>query len=293
MDELEGFISYISAVKAEAGNTVISYENDLKQFLQYLDGQGGMDIRDVGTNDAREYVRHLMENYKERSMLRKISALRMFYDYLMRKGVINFNPFMDISLKRNEKRLPSVLSEEEVARLLELVVNDFMDLRDHILFLFIYSTGARISEALSVDISMIEWSKRRIRIVGKGSKTRFLFLNKDVADELRDYIEKRDIYLGQQARGNDALFIGKNRERLSFSTAHLIFEKAGEKLNLNKDFTPHTLRHSFATHMMDHGADIRLIQELLGHESISTTQIYTHVTSQKLRKVYDKTHPHA
>ncbi len=293
MDELEGFISYISAVKAEAGNTVISYENDLKQFLQYLDGQGGMDIRDVGTNDAREYVRHLMENYKERSMLRKISALRMFYDYLMRKGVINFNPFMDISLKRNEKRLPSVLSEEEVARLLELEVNDFMDLRDHILFLFIYSTGARISEALSVDISMIEWSKRRIRIVGKGSKTRFLFLNKDVADELRDYIEKRDIYLGQQARGNDALFIGKNRERLSFSTAHLIFEKAGEKLNLNKDFTPHTLRHSFATHMMDHGADIRLIQELLGHESISTTQIYTHVTSQKLRKVYDKTHPHA
>ena len=253
----------------------------------------GMDIRDVGTNDAREYVRHLMENYKERSMLRKISALRMFYDYLMRKGVINFNPFMDISLKRNEKRLPSVLSEEEVARLLELEVNDFMDLRDHILFLFIYSTGARISEALSVDISMIEWSKRRIRIVGKGSKTRFLFLNKDVADELRDYIEKRDIYLGQQARGNDALFIGKNRERLSFSTAHLIFEKAGEKLNLNKDFTPHTLRHSFATHMMDHGADIRLIQELLGHESISTTQIYTHVTSQKLRKVYDKTHPHA
>lgn len=292
MDELELFLKYLTSVKGESENTKIGYENDLKQFLSYLENMD-MDVLDVGINDAREYVRILLEKYKERSMLRKLSSLRMFYDYLMRKGVIDFNPFIEISLRRNEKRLPSVLSEREVAQLLALKGSDFLDLRDHILFLFIYSTGARISEALSINIDQIEWGNRRIRIKGKGGKTRFLFLNKGIIGELEDYIEKRNRYLMPDSIEEKALFIGKNKKRLSFSTSHLIFDKAKEKLNLNKELSPHTLRHSFATHMMDHGADIRLIQELLGHESISTTQIYMHVTSAKLKKVYDETHPHA
>ena len=290
MQEIEGFLSFLTSVKGESENTRISYENDLRQYCSYLE-RIDLEYVDVSVNDAREYVRYLMGKYKERSMLRKLSALRMFYDYLMRKEEMDFNPFQDISLKRNEKRLPSVLTEDEVARLLALKGEDFLSLRDHILFLFIYSTGARISEALSVNISDIEWRERRIKIKGKGGKTRFLFLNRNVVPELNDYIEKRRIYL--EGVSEEALFIGKNKERLSFSSAHLIFNNARENLSLDKNLTPHTLRHSFATHMMDRGADIRFIQELLGHESISTTQIYTHVSSKKLKKVYDETHPHA
>ena len=290
MEILDSFLSYLLSVKGESENTKCAYENDIRQYLSYLE-RLDLEVFDVSPSDAREYVRTLMEGYKERSMLRKLSALRMFYDYLMRKGVIDFNPFEDISLKRNEKRLPSVLTEHEVAMLLSLRGDDFLSLRDHILFLFIYSTGARISEALAVNIADIEWAERRIKIRGKGGKTRFLFLNRSVVTELRDYIEKRNAYLGGKAE--DALFIAKNGERLSFSTAHLIFEIARSRLNLDKNLTPHTLRHSFATHMMDRGADIRFIQELLGHESISTTQIYTHVSSSRLKKVYDETHPHA
>lgn len=290
MQEIEGFLSFLTSVKGESENTRISYENDLRQYSSYLE-RIDLEYVDVSVNDAREYVRYLMGKYKERSMLRKLSALRMFYDYLMRKEEMDFNPFQDISLKRNEKRLPSVLTEDEVARLLALKGEDFLSLRDHILFLFIYSTGARISEALSVNISDIEWRERRIKIKGKGGKTRFLFLNRNVVPELNDYIEKRRIYL--EGVSEEALFIGKNKERLSFSSAHLIFNNARENLSLDKNLTPHTLRHSFATHMMDRGADIRFIQELLGHESISTTQIYTHVSSKKLKKVYDETHPHA
>lgn len=290
MEILDSFLSYLLSVKGESENTKNAYENDIRQYLSYLE-RLDLEVFDVSPSDAREYVRTLMEGYKERSMLRKLSALRMFYDYLMRKGVIDFNPFEDISLKRNEKRLPSVLTEHEVAMLLSLRGDDFLSLRDHILFLFIYSTGARISEALAVNIADIEWAERRIKIRGKGGKTRFLFLNRSVVTELRDYIEKRNAYLGGKAE--DALFIAKNGERLSFSTAHLIFENARFRLNLDKNLTPHTLRHSFATHMMDRGADIRFIQELLGHESISTTQIYTHVSSSRLKKVYDETHPHA
>ena len=290
MQEIEGFLSFLTSVKGESENTRISYENDLRQYCSYLE-RIDLEYVDVSVNDAREYVRYLMGKYKERSMLRKLSALRMFYDYLMRKEEMDFNPFQDISLKRNEKRLPSVLTEDEVARLLALKGEDFLSLRDHILFLFIYSTGARISEALSVNISDIEWGERRIKIKGKGGKTRFLFLNRNVVPELNDYIEKRRIYL--EGVSEEALFIGKNKERLSFSSAHLIFDNARENLSLDKNLTPHTLRHSFATHMMDRGADIRFIQELLGHESISTTQIYTHVSSKKLKQVYDETHPHA
>lgn len=290
MDEIDSFLSFLTSVKGESENTRIGYENDLRQFAGYLE-RLDLGYQDVTASDAREYVRLLMEKFKERSMLRKLSALRMFYDYLMRGGIIDYNPFEDISLKRNEKRLPSVLTEKEVARLLSLKGDDFLSLRDHILFLFIYSTGARISEALSVDIFDIEWGERRIGITGKGNKQRFLFLNKSVVSELRDYVARREAYLdGHEC---DALFIGKNKERLTFSSAHLIFNNARNVLSLDKNLSPHTLRHSFATHMLDHGADIRFIQELLGHESISTTQIYTHVSSKKLKKVYDETHPHA
>lgn len=294
MEELiEEYLAYIRTMKGEADNTVKSYRNDISAFCSYLESRGiGLDVFEV--HDAREYVRFLMERYKERSMLRKLSAIRSFFTYLEKKGLVTGNPFEMISLKMNGKRLPSVLSEAEIARLLAVDGPDYGMKRNHILFLFIYTTGARISEALGVDVDDIEWSKRRILIKGKGGKSRYLFLRKDVAGELEEYLGIRRAFAEEKGcLENKALFLGDKGGRLPFSSAHIIFDEYRKILGLQKTFTPHTLRHSFATHMMDKGADIRLVQELLGHESISTTQIYTHVSSAKLKRVYDSTHPHA
>lgn len=290
---ISSFLEYIRTLKKESDNTIISYENDLEEFSSYI-RKRDIDLRDFEMHDAREYTRYLMKKDMEASVLRKLSALRSFYNYLIKRDIAEDNPFNYVSLKRNETRLPVVLSKEEVSTLLHLPVTDFLSLRDHILFLFLYTTGARISEALSVNVFDIDFSQRRILIRGKGSKERFLFLNKKAAEEIKNYIERRNEYLKSiNGENTDALFIGKSGKRLPFSSSHSIFNKARKSLNLKKEFTPHTLRHTFATMLMDSGADIRLVQELLGHESISTTQIYTHVSRARLKKVYDSSHPHA
>ena len=294
MEELiREYLSYIKAMKGVSENTIISYQNDLNGFSEYLEKRQ-IEIDDFEIHDAREYVRHLMKSYKERSMLRKLSSIRSFFKYLEKRGIVEGDPFDMVSLKTNAKRLPSVLSEAEVARLLSVNGEDYVLRRNHMLFLFIYTTGARISEALSVDVGDIEWQKRRILIRGKGSKERYLFLRMDVCSELKEYLEIRKAFIAETgAKEKNALFLGERGQRLPFSSAHIIFDEYRKILGFQKTFTPHTLRHSFATHMMDKGADIRLVQELLGHESISTTQIYTHVSSAKLKRVYDSTHPHA
>ena len=162
------------------------------------------------------------------------------------------------------------------------------------LFLFIYNSGARISEALSVDVSQLDFRSRRVLIKGKGSKLRYLFFSESTAAELKAYLEKREIFLASKGKsGEKALFVSDRGNRLPFSTSHIIFEKYASLCGFDKEFTPHTLRHSFATHLLERGADIRAVQELLGHESISTTQIYTHVTKSRLHETYDNAHPHA
>lgn len=293
MKEIEQYINYLSSVRSLSENTVKSYGSDLAEFSEYI-AKRGIELDSFYKEDAREYVRFLTSRYQERSILRKLTSVRCFYEYLERNGREIKNPFDSISLRRSESRLPSVLTEEEVKELLSIERKDFIDERDHMLFLFLYSTGCRISEALSVDVSDIEFSERRIRIVGKGSKERYVFLPKKTVRELEAYLEKRGEFLKNKKRSDEkALFVGNSGIRLPFSSAHIIFDKYRSVLSWQKEFTPHVLRHSFATHMMDRGADIRFVQELLGHDSISTTQIYTHVSKAKLEKVYIETHPHS
>lgn len=291
--ELDAYISYLKSVRSLSDNTVKSYENDLRQFLEYI-SKRGIELSSFRREDAREYIRAISAKDKERSVLRKLTAIRCFYAYLVKNEKAEANPFDSVSLRKTETRLPSVLTEEEVKELLLLERESFEDERDHMLFLFLYSTGCRISEALSVDIDHIEFNERRIRVVGKGAKERYLFLPKKTVAELKDYLEKRELFLQSKGKSAErALFVGNSGKRLPFSSSHIIFDKYRSVLSWQKEFTPHTLRHSFATHMMDRGADIRLVQELLGHDSISTTQIYTHVSKTKLKCVYNETHPHS
>lgn len=292
IEEIEGFLSYIENIRGLSENTIKSYSVDLREWESYL-GKTEQDIYSFTRNDAMDYLRELMAEFSERSVLRKLTALRTFYGYLEKRGIVDSDPFDSISMRKKEKRLPSVLTEEEVHELLSLPRTSFRDERDHLLFLLIYNSGMRIGEVLSVDVDDIEMDKRRILIRGKGEKERFVFFSPSTRSEISLYLSAREAYLLSIKKENDALFIGMKGGRLPFSTAHIIFDEYRSKLGWQKEFTPHTLRHSFATHMMDRGADIRLVQELLGHESISTTQIYTHVSRRRLKSVYDSTHPHA
>ncbi len=293
MDYISSFISYIKTVRALSENTVKSYAVDLEQWRKYMRDRE-LDPVSFTKEDAALYAEYLQDEFSERSVLRKLTALRTFYSYMMKRGTVSSEPFMDISMRQKSRRLPSVLTEDEVKELLGVERKNFQDERDHMLFLFIYNTGCRISEAVAVDIDDIEYGKRRILIRGKGGKERFVFFSKSTAAEIKEYLEKRNEYLMSLGiEGEKALLIGDKGGRLPFSSAHIIFDKYRALLGWQKEFTPHTLRHSFATHLMDRGADIRLVQELLGHESISTTQIYTHVSRGRLKKVYEDTHPHA
>ena len=292
-EELERFISYIASERKLSDNTVISYRSDVEEFLQYMDLRA-LTLNDFTLHDARDYVRTLKLEWAEKSVKRKISAVRSFFGFLLRRGVVRDNVFSSISLSQGSFHLPSVLSESEVRQLLAYRGKGFDGERDHFLFMFLYNTGARISEALSVDVDMIEKGQRRIRIRGKGGKPRFLFLSPVTMDALEDYLVTRRQIL--EAKGNaqeKALFISSRGNRLPFSSAHVIFTEVRDALGWQKEFTPHTLRHTYATHLLDNGADIRVVQALLGHESISTTQIYTHVSRSGLHKVYDECHPHA
>ena len=289
------FLSYLEKVKNLSNNTLISYKTDLDKLLSFSK-ERNIDFPSFSNDDAREYMRSLEKNgYSEKSRLRILTSSHTFFNYLEKNGEVEYNSFDSISLRSTSRPLPSVLTEEEVRQLLNVERKSFKDYRDHALFLFLYSTGCRISEALSVNIGDMEWGERRLKIIGKGNKERFVFLSKKAIKELREeYLPIREAFLQEKGKaGEKALFIGERGGRLPFSSSHIIFDEYREKLGWQKEFTPHTLRHSFATHLMDRGADIRLVQELLGHDSISTTQIYTHVSKAKLKDVYMDTHPHA
>ena len=291
----EEYLIYEKKIKALSDNTIKAYSSDLNLLLSFSE-ERYLEFSSFSNDDAREFMRQMERDMKaEKSRLRILTCCHTFFNYLEKSGEVDFNPFDSISLRSGGRRLPSVLTVDEVKELLSLERNNFFEERDHILFLFLYTTGCRISEALSVDIDQIEWGERRIKIMGKGSKERYVFLSKKAISEIKnEYLPQREAFLIEKGKiGEKALLIGDRGGRLPFSSSHIIFDEYREKLGWQKDFTPHTLRHSFATHLMDKGADIRLVQELLGHESISTTQIYTHVSRAKLKEVYMDTHPHS
>lgn len=288
----EDFLSYIGDIRGLSDNTVTNYGIDLRHWLSWME-KAGLNEQSFTRDDALSYARELMSEFSERSVLRKLTALRTYYGYLIRRGIASSDPFSGISLRMKERRLPSVLTEEEVRELLSVPRHGYMDERDHMLFLLIYNSGMRISEALSVDATDFDFPHRRILIRGKGDKERFVFFSESTEQEIKEYIPCLEAFRREKNGDPDAFFLGSKGGRLPLSSAHIIFEKYRKMLGWQKEFTPHTLRHSFATHLMDRGADIRLVQELLGHESISTTQIYTHVSRQRLRNVYEMAHPHA
>jgi integrase/recombinase XerC len=226
--------------------------------------------------------------------------VRGWYRYMERRNIVHANPFAEIRSLRTEKRLPSFLFEDEMARLIEMPSHDacpdhdaFWKLRDRAVLETLYSTGCRISELVSLNLSDVDLKNRTARVLGKGSRERYVFLGAAAVEALSDYMTLRVAHARKTDESARALFINRRDGRITDRGVRFVLSEYLSRANLGKRVTPHTFRHSFATHLLDRGADIRAVQELLGHASLSTTQVYTHVGVEKLRKVYRRAHPHA
>ena len=282
---IEKFIRYLEIEKNYSGNTIINYRLDLDGFRQFL---GQSDIESVDYLTLRKYLALLKEkNLTTRSINRKLSALRSFFKFLTREGLLKVNPILVLSSPKMEKHLPQFLTEDETRRLIEsAAAGDERSLRDRAILETFYSTGIRISELVGLDSEDIDFISGIVKVMGKGKKERIVPIGDYAIKAIRKYLDKRK-------KQSDAVFLNKSGKRISDRGVRNIVGKYIRAASLKQGVSPHTLRHSFATHLLDRGADLRSVQELLGHADLSTTQIYTHLTTERLKSVYDKTHPRA
>jgi tyrosine recombinase XerC len=302
----ESYLAYLGTVRRLSPHTLESYGKDLEKYESYLSAEG-VDAEKAEVADARGFVAWLTrQGLSPRSINRMVSGVRGWYRFLERQGLVGANPFAEIRSLRTEKRLPSFLFEEEMARLVEMPSREpcadgeeFWKLRDRAVLETLYSTGCRISELVSLNLPDVDLKNRTARVMGKGSRERNLFLGEAAVAALREYMSRRTFHVRSSASGpgsedpSRALFLNQRGGRVTDRGVRFILGEYLARANLGKHVTPHTFRHSFATHLLDRGADIRAVQELLGHASLSTTQVYTHVGMERLKKVYRRAHPHA
>jgi integrase/recombinase XerC len=293
------YIEYLKSVRKLSPHTIEAYTLDFRQFAQFLK-DAGCDEDALGAQDVRAFVSGLSRSgLSSKSINRVISSLRSYYRFKQRYGYCLANPFKSIKCLRVDKWLPVFLFEEEVEEFLNIPAVDFMSLRDKLIFEFLYSTGCRVAEAAAINLLDINIKEHLIKVKGKGGKERIVYLGREAVSTLLEYISRRKNYLGgvkvtdNRDRDNLALFINKNGGRLTARGMRDVVYKYLAAGTCAKKVSPHTFRHSFATHILNRGADIRVVQELLGHANISTTQVYTHVGVEKLKSIYRNSHPHA
>lgn len=282
---IDKFASYLEIEKNASSHTILNYKLDLKEFSGFLKDTT---IDKVEYLSLRKYLAFLKEkNLKSRTLARKVSCLRTFFRFLSREGYIKSNPATLLLTPKLDKRLPQFLTEDEVFKLLEAPLKDEESgLRDRAILETFYSTGMRISELVGLNIDDVDFISGVVKVRGKGKKERLLPIGEKALAALRQYLDKRK-------EKNKEIFLNKNGTRITDRGIRYIFEKYIRLTSLKENISPHTLRHTFATHLLNHGADLRSVQELLGHVNLSTTQIYTHLSTERLKNIYDKTHPRA
>ncbi|MCR3923410.1 MAG: site-specific tyrosine recombinase XerD [Firmicutes bacterium] len=291
---LREFIHYLSVEKGLATNTLEAYNRDLLAFCDYLKRNGVTKFEEVVRSTIMGYLRVLQKSGKATSTLsRNIASIRSFYNYLFQERRVMENPTTELESPKLEKKLPRVLTTHEVDILLDQPDRlNVGGLRDKAMLELIYATGIRVSELMSLDVTDVNLDAGFIRCMGKGSKERIVPLGSVAIRHVGEYVGRgrpKMIRLSTEA----AMFVNQHGKRLTRQGFWKILKKYAQQAGISKDITPHTMRHSFATHLLDNGADLRSVQEMLGHADISTTQIYTQVTRHKLRDVYEKTHPRA
>ena len=286
------FQSYLRSERNLSENSVLAYIRDSKQFTSFIEKKGSLFNQPdrIDHAFARSYLRHLeLKDLSRKSIARKISSCRVFFRYLMREGKVKSNPFEQLLTPKLGKRLPSFLYPEEVIKLLDSVdLKKSNGLRDIAILELTYASGMRVSEISCLKAGDIDLENGEVLVHGKGDKERIVLMGSKAIGSLGKYI---DSIKGK--RNDKYLFQGQRGTRLTSRSIERMIKKYAKKAGITKKVTPHTLRHSFATHLLGGGADLKVVQELLGHSSLSTTQIYTHITKEKLKKVYDLAHPRA
>ncbi|MFH1037938.1 MAG: site-specific tyrosine recombinase/integron integrase [PVC group bacterium] len=290
---IDAFVRYLRLEKNASPHTLRNYRSDLAQFQRFLSSQdvsGAIRVTGIDRLTLRGYMAFLQQQgVGKRSLSRKISALRSFFRFLRREGVMESNPASQVWLPRQDKKLPSFLDLDEIRALLEMPDRStLLGLRDCAILETLYSTGIRVGALVSMNRGNVDLIGDLVKVREKGKKERLCPLGPYAVRALRKYLETSP---GEAA--SVPLFVNRSRERLSAEAVGKMLKKYITKAAITKKITPHAIRHSFATHLLDAGADLRSVQELLGHESLSTTQIYTHVSKERLKKEYDRTHPRA
>lgn len=285
------FIDYLKYQKNYSEYTIINYKQDLEEFFNYLDNR---DFININYNDVKEYLVHLYEKKNSKSTVsRKLSTLRSFYKYLHKENIVKLNPFSLIRSPKKEKRLPKFVNYEDLDTIFELLKTGTpIGQRDRLIFELLYSTGVRVSELCDIKINDIDFKSKTIRVIGKGNKERIVCYG-EYGDEIINLFIKDGRKVLLKNKDSDYLLLNNSGNQIHTRLVQIIIEKLIKKACIKKNITPHTLRHTFATHMLNEGCDILTVQELLGHSSLDTTQIYTHVSNERLRKVYLDTHPRA
>jgi len=296
-EEIDRFLSYFQAVRNASPHTVRAYASDLEQFAVFLSSEEpDMEPGRVDSRILRRYLARLQkQGAKKSSVARKMASLRAFFKYLVKKGLLNLDPTLGINSPRQDKRLPKFLLTEQVEALLTAPnETDPLGQRDAAILEVLYATGARVSELVGMNLNDIDMRVGEIKVLGKGSKERIVLLGRAAREALGAYFAGgRTKLISQKNLQENAVFLNKNGGRLTDRSVRRLLDKYFATVSCETKISPHVLRHSFATHMLEHGADLRSIQELLGHSSISTTQIYTHVSRERLKEVYESAHPRA
>ena len=281
------FTDYLRFEKKYSENTISSYKRDLSKVDKYIK----KDFKTLSKNDIQAYIQYISKEENSSSVSRNISTLKSFYKFLEINKYCKNNPIFTITNPKKRQKLPKVLSEEEVNKLLDINLNTDYDYRNKAMLELMYSSGLRVSELINLNVNDIDLMNSTVRIFGKGSKERIVPLNDYASEALKNYILYHRATLFKHGESN-YLFLNNHGNKMTRQGFFKILTKIALENNIKTDFSPHTLRHSFATHLLKYGADLRSIQELLGHSDISTTQIYTHITSERLQKNYEEFHPH-
>lgn len=297
---IKSFLDFLKLEKNYSVNTLLAYEDDLVQFNRFLTNHFQTDNFELSAVDnvtIRLFLGELVESdFAKKSIVRKLAAVRSLYKYLIKKGIIKSNPTINIPTPKVPKKLPTFLEEPSIDRMLNLPDTSTVEgLRDKAILELLYSTGIRLSELIGLNLDNIEWSKETIKVLGKGKKNRIVPFGSKSKDALRKYLERRDELISDLTKKSsiNSVFLSNRGLRIYPKGVYLIVNKYIRLVSDVEKKSPHVLRHSFATHLLNRGADLKAVKELLGHESLSTTQIYTHVTVDRLKRVYDQAHPKA
>jgi tyrosine recombinase XerC len=287
-DAIEKFASHLRTERNYSPHTIKNYQRDLKFLIGFLKD------KKIDRSAAREYLLALeKKRYSRRSIARKLSSARSFFRFLLREKFVDQNPFKNLLTPKLPKKLPNFLYPDELKSLLEAPdLKSPMGLRDRAILEVIYGTGLRVAEIIRMNINDVDFDEKEIKVLGKGSKERIVLFGSHAASSLREYMKEGRPHL-LSSKKTPALFINRRGGRLTVRSVERMIVFYAKKAGIVKKVTPHTLRHSFATHLLSGGADLRMVQELLGHVSLSTTQVYTHITKERLKEVYDSAHPRA